>query len=52
MVTYADNTCLLFPDILWKNVYFKAMKGLNLTYKCLNKIWLFINYDKTNNMKF
>lgn len=46
-MTYADDTCLLFSDTLWDNVYLKATKGLNLTYEGLNKICLNMNYDKT-----
>jgi len=35
VVTYADDTCLLFSDKSWNGVYDKASFGLNKVYKCL-----------------
>jgi len=52
IVTYADDTCLLFSDNSWEEVNHKAIKELNLTHSSLKKIGLFLNYDKTMYMKF
>jgi hypothetical protein len=51
IVTYADKTCLLFSDKRWEGIYFKAMKGLQLTYKCTSELGLTMNADKTTYMK-
>lgn len=51
IVTYADNTYLLFSNKSWEGVYLKAMKGLNLTYKCISDSGLTINSNKTTYMK-
>jgi len=29
VITYADDTCLLFSDSIWKSAYNKATNGLN-----------------------
>ena len=50
-MTYADDTCLLFSDTLWKDVHLKATKGLNIIYKCFSELGLTINFDKTTFMK-
>lgn len=52
IVTYADDTCLLFSDKCWEGVYLKATKGLQLTYECISELGLTINSDKTTYMKF
>ncbi|VVC38692.1 Endonuclease/exonuclease/phosphatase,Reverse transcriptase domain [Cinara cedri] len=51
IVTYADDTCLLFSDISWEGVNLKATRGLNITYKCINELGLTMNSDKTTYMK-
>jgi len=51
IVTYADDTCLLISDKCWEGVYFKATKGLPLTYKYTSELGLTMNSDKTTYMK-
>jgi len=51
IVTYADDTCLLFSGKSWEGVFLKATKGLNLTYKCISDLGLTMNSDKTTFMK-
>ena len=52
VVTYADDTCLLFSDKSWNTVYDKATFGLNKVYKCLFNRNLTLNEDKTMFMTF
>jgi len=52
VVTYADDTCLLFSDKSWNGVYDKASFGLNKVYKCLCNRNLTLNEDKTMFMSF
>lgn len=51
IVTYADDTCLLFSGKSWEGVFLKATKGLNLTFKCISDLGLTMNSDKTTFMK-
>jgi len=52
IVTYADNTCLLFSADSWYYVYTKAETGLKKVINHLNQRKLSLNYKKTNFMNF
>lgn len=47
IVTYADDTCLLFTDATWDLVYNKAETELNKFIQYLNLKKISVNYDKT-----
>lgn len=47
IVTYADDTCLLFFDATWDLVYNKAKTELNKFIQNLNLKKISVNYDKT-----
>jgi hypothetical protein len=46
IVTYADDTCLLFADSSCNGVHNKATKGLNSTYLCIKNRGLSMNFEK------
>lgn len=52
LVTYADDTCLLFSGKSWADVHLKTTEGLNLTYKSICELGLTMNPEKTTFMKF
>jgi len=52
VVTYEDDTCLLFSDKSWNGVHDKATFGLYKVYKCLCNRNLTLNLDKTMFMSF
>jgi len=52
IVTYADDTCLLFSHKSWDGVYEKACRSFNQVIKILNNINLSLNVDKTVFMPF
>jgi hypothetical protein len=52
IVTYADDSCMLFSGPSWNEVYHKATKGLNSIYNCINERGLSLNVDKSMFMKF
>jgi hypothetical protein len=52
VVTYADDTCLLFSGKSWKNVKEKTTIGLNRVYQELNNKKLTLNIKKTNFIAF
>lgn len=52
VVSYADDTCLLFADKSWDGVHEKATAGLNKVYQCLCDRHLTLNEDKTMFMTF
>uniref|UniRef100_A0A2S2PY08 Putative RNA-directed DNA polymerase n=1 Tax=Sipha flava TaxID=143950 RepID=A0A2S2PY08_9HEMI len=52
IITYADETCMLFSGISWNEVYHKATIGLNSIYKCIQDRGLSLNVDKSMFMKF
>lgn len=52
IVTYADDTCLLFTDSSWNGVHNKATKGLNSTYLCIKNRGLSMNFEKSMFINF
>jgi hypothetical protein len=52
IITYADDTCLLFSQKSWDGVYEKACRGFNQIINILNNINLSLNIDKTVFMLF
>lgn len=52
IVTYADDTCLLFSDKTWEIVQTKAINELNCFIQKLNYKKITINYNKTFFMAF
>jgi len=52
IVTYADDTCLLFSHKSWGGVYEKACRGFNQIINFLNNRNLSLNVDKTVFMPF
>lgn len=52
ITTYADDTCLLFSGVSWKDVRSKATKGFKKVINYLNHRKLSINYNKTNFINF
>lgn len=52
IVTYADDTCLLFADSSWNGVHNKATKGLNSTYLCIKNRGLSMNFEKSMFINF
>ena len=48
IITYADDTCVLFSDVTWEDVRFKATKEVKKVINYLNHRKLTINYKKTN----
>jgi len=52
VVTYADDTCLLFSGDTWDNVRTKATLGFKKVLGYLNQRKLTINYKKTNFINF
>jgi hypothetical protein len=52
IITYADDTCLLFSDTSWASVYIKASTGLNQIIDELNTKKITLNFDKTVFMAF
>lgn len=52
IVTYADDTCLLFSHKSWDGVYEKACRGFNQIINILNNRNLSLNVDKTVFMPF
>jgi len=47
IITYADDTCLLFTDVTWDLVYNKAETELNRFIQNLNFKKITVNYEKT-----
>lgn len=52
IVTYADDTCLLFSGDTWDEIRFKATHDLKKVINYLNHRKLSINYNKTNFINF
>lgn len=52
VVSYADDTCLLFSDKSWEGVHLKATVGLNKVYHCLRDRHLTLYEEKTSFMTF
>lgn len=52
VVTYADDTCLLFSGDTWDAVRTKVKLGLKKVLGYLNQRKLTINYNKTNFINF
>lgn len=52
VVSYADDTCLLFTDKTWNGVHHKATVGLNNIYRILCNRNLTLNENKTMFMTF
>lgn len=52
VVSYADDTCLLFSDKSWEGVHRKATIGINKVYHCFRERHLTLNEDKTFFMTF
>lgn len=47
IITYADDTCLLFSSNSWENVYHKTTVGVNKIFKELNDRKLTLNISKS-----
>jgi len=52
VVTYADDTCLLFSGKSWETVKEKTIIGLNKVFQESNNKKLTLNIKKTNFMTF
>lgn len=52
IITYADDICLLFSGVSWKDVRLKAAKEFKKVINYLNHRKLSINYKKTNFINF
>jgi len=52
MVTYADDTCLLFTDTSWNGLHTKATKGLISTYSCIQNRGLSMNFERSMFINF
>jgi len=52
VLSYADNTCLLFSDKSWEGVHRKATIGINKVYHCLRERHRTLNEDKNFFMSF
>ena len=52
VITYADDTCLLFSGATWKSVHDKATNGLNKVVRSLTNRKLSLNTSKTFYMTF
>lgn len=52
IVTYADDTCLLFSGVTWDEVRVKAIQHFKKVINYLNHRKLTINYKKTDFINF
>jgi len=52
VVSYADDTYLLFTDKTWEGVHSNATIGINEVHKCLSEKNLILNDEKTMFMTF
>jgi len=52
VVSYADDTCLLFTDKSWDGAHEKATAGLSKVYQCVCDKNLTLNEEKTMFMTF
>jgi len=52
IVTFVDDTCLLFAGSSWNRIHIKATKRLNSTYICIKERGSSMSYEKSMFMNF